>query len=72
MKELFTQDMVKTVSQVLVSTRSRRYVYGESHRSQNNTLVVELAGFFAHLLKIAIVWSRADPLGTKALPKILG
>ena len=70
-QELFSVDIVKPVAKCIVGPKSNILVQGEWIRNQSNTLQVELVGFIAHLLKIAVIWSRANPDGLASVPKIL-
>ena len=70
-KELYTVDLSSTISQVLASRNSRYTAPGEFQMSQNESLKVDLVGFFAHLLKIAIIWSNGKEDGINSVPKIL-
>ena len=50
---------------------AQRLVPGELRRTHGGTVQVELVGFYAHLLKIALIWSRGRPEGPGAAPAIL-
>ena len=70
-KELFTEDLARTVSQILNGKKSKWLVVGESRKSLNNTLIVQIVGFVAHLIKIATIWSRGNAEGLHSVPLIL-
>ena len=55
-KELYTIDLQSAVYKVLDNRKSKLQLKGEHIKSQGESLVVDISGFYAHLIKIALIW----------------
>lgn len=60
-KELYTDDLARAASQILNGRSNKWLTQGESKKNLSETLMVDLVGFVAQLIKIAAVWSRGKP-----------
>ncbi len=57
-QELYREDLQTLVSKVLENSKSERQLAGENVKLQGDTLSVDISGFYAHLIKIAWIWSN--------------
>mmetsp|Transcript_32790 Transcript_32790/g.40557 ORF Transcript_32790/g.40557 Transcript_32790/m.40557 type:complete len:151 (-) Transcript_32790:645-1097(-) len=69
--ELYFEDLLNPVCKTLIGSKARNYVPGELRNTLSDNIMVELVGFIAHILKIAVIWSWNNEQGVKSLQKTL-